>query len=518
MFLFFSILMVIAIFAFIAGMVKPDWVIRWGENKTRKQVLIIYGLAFIIFAVIAVSFQPEPTVKSMVTEARNNVDSGNYKQAVLAYEEIINNWDKEEDSSVNLNSVKEEYREAKKGYSNNLLTEAKKAIVNNDLDEAEEKIKNAEKYWPDNEDIVLMELKLKFKQREINDNVKLITKENFYETDLSMEEMKKLNKVFEIIVNSQAYIDYKKIESRINSYKENDELKKVMDSKDNEWNKLDLSQETKDWIKDTMILLLNMGEKYNTDISAIQEELEKINNGNWLQDDLKNWIKGNWRLSIERSILKSILPKEFDYLSVTMDDINPILKSYGFDYDIKKDYYSYCNSHRFYREIKTDDGEKKGIGEDIWIDEIDGRILNIRIPISVAIEKTRDFLINMDNEERIKVQMEAIHKNCSNPKGWFSDLVNLILEPESKSTVLNILEKMKNADRDKLSEIGDFEISDVNDFEVLFSYNTVLEGKEMHINFSSINNFCVYLRISPSSNRQLNDIFTKYFEVYRRRK
>lgn len=43
---------------FMIGMVKPDWVIRWGEeeNKTRKNVLKYYGLALVALFAITIGF------------------------------------------------------------------------------------------------------------------------------------------------------------------------------------------------------------------------------------------------------------------------------------------------------------------------------------------------------------------------------------------------------------------------------------------------------------------------------
>jgi hypothetical protein len=46
----FLLIFLLSIPAIVAGMIKPTWVVRFGEKRTRKRVLLIYGL------VMAVSF------------------------------------------------------------------------------------------------------------------------------------------------------------------------------------------------------------------------------------------------------------------------------------------------------------------------------------------------------------------------------------------------------------------------------------------------------------------------------
>jgi len=51
-----------AFFAFIAlviGLIKPNIVIKWGDKKTRKHVVLIYGTAILVFFVLSViTFSP----------------------------------------------------------------------------------------------------------------------------------------------------------------------------------------------------------------------------------------------------------------------------------------------------------------------------------------------------------------------------------------------------------------------------------------------------------------------------
>ncbi len=49
----FSLLSFLALLCLILGLIKPAWVIRWGERKTRLKVLLIYGLAFLILSGVA---------------------------------------------------------------------------------------------------------------------------------------------------------------------------------------------------------------------------------------------------------------------------------------------------------------------------------------------------------------------------------------------------------------------------------------------------------------------------------
>lgn len=50
---FFEFLSAAAFFIMIIGLIKPDLVIRWGTIKTRKRVILIYGLSWIALIVIS---------------------------------------------------------------------------------------------------------------------------------------------------------------------------------------------------------------------------------------------------------------------------------------------------------------------------------------------------------------------------------------------------------------------------------------------------------------------------------
>ena len=50
----FLLLFLVSIVALVVGLIKPDLVVRWGnqEKKNRKSVLKVYGLAMIAFSVL----------------------------------------------------------------------------------------------------------------------------------------------------------------------------------------------------------------------------------------------------------------------------------------------------------------------------------------------------------------------------------------------------------------------------------------------------------------------------------
>lgn len=65
---FFIFLFLLSILAFIIGMVKPQTVIRWGETKTRRQVLLIYGSAVIVFFILVGITAPKLTPEQKQTK------------------------------------------------------------------------------------------------------------------------------------------------------------------------------------------------------------------------------------------------------------------------------------------------------------------------------------------------------------------------------------------------------------------------------------------------------------------
>jgi len=57
----FFLLTFLVFIGFVVGLIKPEKVIRWGENKTRKQVALTYGIATLIFFILFVVTTPPKT-------------------------------------------------------------------------------------------------------------------------------------------------------------------------------------------------------------------------------------------------------------------------------------------------------------------------------------------------------------------------------------------------------------------------------------------------------------------------
>ena len=62
----FFLLTFLAFTGLIIGLIKPNKVIRWGEKKNRKQVVLIYGLAIIVFFILFVITISSPEKKGEI--------------------------------------------------------------------------------------------------------------------------------------------------------------------------------------------------------------------------------------------------------------------------------------------------------------------------------------------------------------------------------------------------------------------------------------------------------------------
>ena len=54
----FFLLLVLSFISLVIGLIKPCWILRWGEVKSRKRVLIIFGSISIIFFALTIAFSP----------------------------------------------------------------------------------------------------------------------------------------------------------------------------------------------------------------------------------------------------------------------------------------------------------------------------------------------------------------------------------------------------------------------------------------------------------------------------
>lgn len=81
MFILFAVLLPMLVLAFIAGLIKPSLVIYWG-NRTRKQVLLIYGAGILIAFILLGVFMPPD--KEGVTNEKATV-SNTWKSGSISY-------------------------------------------------------------------------------------------------------------------------------------------------------------------------------------------------------------------------------------------------------------------------------------------------------------------------------------------------------------------------------------------------------------------------------------------------
>lgn len=78
MFILFFILIIVSFLALVVGLIKPALVIRWSSKKTRGEVLLLCGIAIIVFFVLSIITAP-PSSKdgqktTKVTEKRQTVE------------------------------------------------------------------------------------------------------------------------------------------------------------------------------------------------------------------------------------------------------------------------------------------------------------------------------------------------------------------------------------------------------------------------------------------------------------
>lgn len=68
----FSLLFFLSVFILIVGLIKPRWILRWGEIKTRKRVLLIFGSAAIGFFALASAFLSSTTPEEKMAIAEQD--------------------------------------------------------------------------------------------------------------------------------------------------------------------------------------------------------------------------------------------------------------------------------------------------------------------------------------------------------------------------------------------------------------------------------------------------------------
>lgn len=70
----FSFLLFVSFVALIIGLIKPTLVVRWGEEKTRKKVIKVFGAATVLFLVLSIGTTPEstPVQKATIAQDQNS--------------------------------------------------------------------------------------------------------------------------------------------------------------------------------------------------------------------------------------------------------------------------------------------------------------------------------------------------------------------------------------------------------------------------------------------------------------
>ncbi|MCD6359049.1 MAG: hypothetical protein J7L90_03760 [Dehalococcoidia bacterium] len=58
----------LSLLGLVAGLVRPSWVIRWGNKGTRRQVLLTYGLSSIVFLTLIGTTSNNPAIKPVAQE------------------------------------------------------------------------------------------------------------------------------------------------------------------------------------------------------------------------------------------------------------------------------------------------------------------------------------------------------------------------------------------------------------------------------------------------------------------
>lgn len=71
----FLILFFISIIILIIGIIKPNLVIRWGDNRNRKSVFKVYGLAIVVFFVLFIISTPLSSIETIDENGEKNEDT-----------------------------------------------------------------------------------------------------------------------------------------------------------------------------------------------------------------------------------------------------------------------------------------------------------------------------------------------------------------------------------------------------------------------------------------------------------
>ena len=92
MFSLFSVLLFLSFWLMIIGLIRPNLIVRWGEKKTRKRVMLYYGLPFVIFFILFGITEPQnitTTVAPSVPIAVHHQESAQKQKVVSNSKKIV---------------------------------------------------------------------------------------------------------------------------------------------------------------------------------------------------------------------------------------------------------------------------------------------------------------------------------------------------------------------------------------------------------------------------------------------
>lgn len=92
MFALFFLLSIVSMLALLVGLIKPELVLRWGENKSRSNVVKIFGSAAILLFILSMATTPEITPEQeAVIAQRNNETAADAENEAGNIKDYINN-------------------------------------------------------------------------------------------------------------------------------------------------------------------------------------------------------------------------------------------------------------------------------------------------------------------------------------------------------------------------------------------------------------------------------------------
>lgn len=121
----FALLFLFSLVAIVVGLIRPRWVIRWGDpqRKTRKKVLLIYSISAIVLLFLVGFTAPELTEEqkversfNLLASAQAQMEDNEYAKAVRSLERAISynpNLKEAKELLVNLQILIEEQEQLK---------------------------------------------------------------------------------------------------------------------------------------------------------------------------------------------------------------------------------------------------------------------------------------------------------------------------------------------------------------------------------------------------------------------